>query len=408
MKALKTHLKKAFLTLFLIGLSPFCHGIQEPKNIIKEQNYRLIVEAVKLIEDYYVDTTISTEKLVNSAIKGMFSSLDPYSRFYANQEEIDNSDISIIQDGYYCGIGITIMPLEDNNATIASVKKGSPAEKAGLEKGDILKKVDGIDLSTIPWRDITKKILGKEGTKVDITVVKKNPAQEKTYSLKREKIDIEVIQSHMHDDICYINASTFNVNTAKHIRKEIQSYFSAGKKIEGIIFDLRGNGGGSIDSAREVASYFLDSGVLAKVKSRTNPSIIYIDKDVAKAPKVPLVVLIDNQSASASEMVAGAIKDAGRGILIGTKTFGKGVGQAYLPLRDKLCKLTTFEFLTPNGSTINKIGITPHIVVKTDGAVQKTDLNAENNAQNQYLVDKQYAKAIDSLSGYIKLAKLKT
>ena len=406
MKLFKKHFKHLLLTLLFIGLLPFSHGITEPKEV-KEQNYKLVIEAVKLIEEYYVDTNITTEKLVNSAIKGMFSSLDPYSRFYATQEEIDNSDITIIHDGYYCGIGVTITLLENNNVSIASIKKGSPAEKIGLEKGDILKKIDGVELKTIPWSDITKKILGKEGTKVEVTVIKFNSAQEKTYSIRREKIDLEVVASHMNNDICYINAITFNVNTAKQIRKDIQNYFSAGKKIEGMILDLRGNGGGSIDSAKDVASYFLDSGILAKIKNRTNPSVIYIDKDVAKAPKVPLVVLIDNQSASASEMVAGAIKDAGRGIIIGTKSFGKGVGQSYLPLRNKLCKLTTFEFLTPNGSAINKVGIMPHIIIEKAEMHKEIDVNLEDTMQNKYLCDNQYAKAVDSLIGYIKFSKLK-
>jgi len=327
-------------------------------------NYKHIgrlVRGVSLIRTQYL-TPVTGVRLVDGAIRGMVSSLkDPYSS-YMDASEFRNLTLQI--QGTYGGIGIVVGMNTENRLVVITPFKGTPADRAGILSGDLIARIDGRDTTEMSMDAAVNMMLGKPGTSVTLTVYRKAGDKLLTKNLIREKIEIPSVEGRIlpqAPEIAYIRLYQFNSNTGEELGKMIRKLEPNGFK--GIILDLRGNPGGDFNAAVNVASYFVPEGPVVRVVDRSGKEEVYQSQDMALG--LPLVTLVNEGSASASEIVAGAIKDSHSGQLLGTKTFGKGVVQTIFSLDNSTgVKLTTAKYLTPNRHDINKKGIVPDIVVK--------------------------------------------
>lgn len=327
-------------------------------------NYKHIgrlVRVVSLIRTQYL-TPVTGVRLVDGAIRGMVSSLkDPYSS-YMDASEFRNLTLQI--QGTYGGIGIVVGMNTENRLVVITPFKGTPADRAGILSGDLIARIDGRDTTEMSMDAAVNMMLGKPGTSVTLTVYRKAGDKLLTKNLIREKIEIPSVEGRIlpqAPEIAYIRLYQFNSNTGEELGKMIRKLEPNGFK--GIILDLRGNPGGDFNAAVNVASYFVPEGPVVRVVDRSGKEEVYQSQDMALG--LPLVTLVNEGSASASEIVAGAIKDSHSGQLLGTKTFGKGVVQTIFSLDNSTgVKLTTAKYLTPNRHDINKKGIVPDIVVK--------------------------------------------
>ncbi len=332
------------------------------KSTAKEFSKIQIVESL-IKENYLKD--VDEESLREGQLKGLVAALgDPYSQYLTADEY---TDLSQQTSGEYGGIGVIVTPGEDNLITVVSPIKGTPGEKVGLKPEDKIIAVDGKEFIA---EDMDKAVMimkGKPKTKVTLTILRKNKdGTNKTFDVDivREKIRLETVNSSIIDDkIGYINITSFDELTYKDFMKDLKKLQS--QNIGGLIIDLRNNPGGLLDVTADIADELLGEGVIVYTETKTGEKEYY--KSKASQIDLPLVVLINEGSASASEILSGAIKDYKRGELIGTKTFGKGVVQRIRPLPTKdgsAIKLTISEYFTPNGTNIHGIGIEPDIVVE--------------------------------------------
>ncbi len=310
----------------------------------------------RIIDEEYV-SEIKEEDLVEGAVKGYVDGLgDEYTEYFTKSEM---EEFKAEVQGNYVGIGIYMMQnVKENSIVILYPIEGSPAEKAGLKTGDIIKKVDDTEFTGEDFEKISTYIKGKEGTKVKIDVERKG--EKLTFEVERKKIDLYPIKSEMlQNNIGYIKISSFDDDCAKEF-KQIYNELNKSNKLKGLIIDLRNNGGGIVDEALDMADFILDKDKIELIsinkkgeeeitKSKSNPVI-----------NVPIVVLVNGNTASASEIFAAALKENDKATIVGEKTYGKGVIQELISLRDGSgIKVTIEEYLTPNRNKINKVGITP-------------------------------------------------
>ena len=310
----------------------------------------------KIIDDEYV-SEIKEEDLVDGAVKGYVEGLgDEYTEYFT-KSEMDEFKSEV--QGNYFGIGIYMMQnTKENNIVILYPIEGSPAEKAGLKTGDIIKKVDDTKFTGEDFEKVSTYIKGKEGTKVKIEVERKG--ERLTFEVERKKIDLYPIKSEvLQNNIGYIKISSFDDDCAKEF-KQTYNELNKSNKLKGLIIDLRNNGGGIVDEALDMADLILDKDKIELIsinkkgeekieKSKSNPVI-----------NIPIVVLVNGNTASASEIFAAALKENDKATIVGEKTYGKGVIQELISLRDGSgIKVTIEEYLTPNRNKINKVGITP-------------------------------------------------
>jgi len=298
-------------------------------------------------------------ELLRGAIKGMVESLsDPYSEYFSPN---DFKDYSESVSGTYEGIG-AIITLRNKYITVVSVFAGSPAEKAGIKAGDILIEIDGNDISGLSTAEVTKRLQGEKGTKVTIVAIRNGETLK--FEVERDIIKISPIESTvLGKGIGYIKINQFNVNTVENLDKTLDVFKKSG--VLGIVLDLRNNPGGYVDQAIEVAKRFVPKGPIVNIvfKDGKTQSI----KSDSEPSPFSLVVLVNGGTASAAEILAGAIKDRKVGYLVGETTFGKGMVQTTLSLGALGgIKLTTAYYTTPNGTNINNTGIVPDVVVETD------------------------------------------
>lgn len=328
----------------------------------KYKEYYKLIGLEKAIEsDFYKET--SEEDLVNGAIKGMFEATeDPYSQYYTKSEF---EKLMEQTSGTYVGIGVVITPSEDDDLiTIVSPIKGSPAEKSGIKAGDKILKVADQNVSSKDMDKATSLIKGKEGTSVYITVKRGNDILE--FKVQREEIVTDTIDYKVIDnDIGYIKISSFDEHTYDDFKKALDTLKS--KNIRGLAIDLRDNPGGLLNICEDIADEILNQDqVIVSVKDNKNKSKEYISDD-NKQLDIPIALLINSGSASASEILTGAIVDNKKGIAIGTTTFGKGLVQSVRQLSDGTgYKLTTAQYYTPSGAYINEKGIKPNIEEKDE------------------------------------------
>lgn len=314
-----------------------------------------------VMEEYYVEPDKAA--LEDGMCKGLMAGLgDPYSA-YMTEEEYNTWLESVT--GEFEGIGISFTTDEDGNYVIVSVFKDSPAEDAGLKAGDFILGADGKAYSTMD--SLSAAIKGKRGTKVTITYEREGKVHD--VEIIRDKIEETSVEGEMLDDnIGYIAVSSFSENTADDFRTELE-YFEK-KNVRGLVIDLRNNGGGLVDVCREIADLLLSEGTIVSMEDRKGEESV-LTSDAEKTD-IPYVILVNENSASASEILAGAVKDNTDNPIVGVTTFGKGIVQTSGQLNDgSALEITTMQYFSPNGNKIHKKGVEPDYVVENTGTDDK-------------------------------------
>ncbi|WP_290664710.1 S41 family peptidase [Ignavibacterium sp.] len=351
-------MKKTFLIVSVISVLVFGFYIQRSGDIYYEisKNMELFGKVYKEISFNYVDE-INPEEFMREGIKGMLKSLDPYTVFI---DESKQEDIDLMTNGKYGGIGVTI-GVRNDRITITEILEGYAAQKQGLRIGDIVIEVDGEPINSSDIDDLSSKVKGEPGTTVQLKVVRNNDKDTLLFNVIREEI---VIRNLVYADFypknsnnVYLKLSNFSRSAAEEIKNSLKK-LKEERPIESIVLDLRGNPGGLLDVAVEVCNKFLKKDLLIVSTKGREPSSEkkYYAKEEPLVPDEKLIVLINENSASASEIVAGAIQDHDRGVILGTQSFGKGLVQTITPISyNTSLKITTAKYYTPSGRCIQKI-----------------------------------------------------
>ena len=344
------------------------------------------------INRFYLND-IDYGKMGDIIYKAMVSGLDDkYAAYYTKDEY---KDISEKTKGEFCGIGAYISQgKNDNSLKVAGVVKGGPAEKAGIKKGDIIVAVDGENIQGKDSSYAVSKMKGIKGTNVSILVMRKGNKKPITFNIKREVIHDNTVSYKMLDNnIGYISVSAFETVTKKQFKSAVDCLEKKNEK--GLIIDLRDNGGGLLDTALDMLDQILPKKLVVYTKDKNGVAEEYYTKD-DKEIKIPIVILVNGNSASASEVFCGALRDYGKAKLLGTKTFGKGIVQSSFAFRDGTgLKFTTSKYYTPKGINIHGTGFEPDIKVKSNGKM--TALK-----ESGYKVDNQINVALDYLTIALK------
>ncbi len=349
------------LLLFLIISVPFFYPhkctsrVSEREGIYKSLD--LFVEVLREIEKNYVEP-IDPRKLIYGAIRGMMKALDPHSSFMTKDEY---KELMIETKGKFTGVGIEIT-IKDNSLTVVSPIEGTPAYKAGIKAGDKIIKIDDKPTRDMTLMDAVKHIRGPKGTKVKLTILRKGVDKPLEFVITRDVIPIRSVKKYMlASHIGYVRISSFQSNTTKELKQALRELEKKGLK--GLILDLRNNPGGLLNQAIEVSDVFLESGIIVSTKGRKKAQnmVAYAHRNLVER-NYPIVVLVNGGTASAAEIVSGALQDNKRALIVGTKTFGKGSVQTVIPLSDgSALRLTTARYYTPSGRCIQVTGIEPDI-----------------------------------------------
>jgi carboxyl-terminal processing protease len=331
------------------------------------QDARLLAEVLERVEREYVEP-VDDHQLLQAAIRGMVSSLDPYSA-YLDGDEYD--DIKISSSGQYSGVGIEVS-MEDGQVVVVAPLDGSPAAAAGIRSGDVIATIDGVPVNATALADTISRMRGKEGTSVKIGILREGSTEPLQITLKRSRVQLHSVSSELPQaGYGYVRIAQFSETTGEELNAALKALRTKnGAPLKGLVLDLRNNPGGVLEAAVAVADAFLDSGVIVSAKGRTAESKFEMSATPGDDLNgAPLVVLVNGGSASAAEIVAGALKDHHRATLMGRTTFGKGSVQTVMPLgHDRAIKLTTSLYYTPSGVSINHRGIAPDIEFERDQA----------------------------------------
>jgi carboxyl-terminal processing protease len=326
---------------------------------------RLLAQVLERVKHDYV-TPADDHQLLQAAIRGMVSSLDPYSEFLDGD---DYDDIKISSSGEYSGVGIEVS-MQDDQVIVVSPIEGSPAEQAGIRSGDVIVTIDGIAVNTTSLADTIGRMRGKEGTTVSIGVERDGSPEPLLFSVKRQRVELHSVRSELPEPgFGYLRIAQFSETTGEETTAAVQALRKQnGAPLKGLVLDLRDNPGGVLEAGVAVADAFLESGVIVTAKGRTPESNFEMDATPGDLlGGAPIVVLVNGGSASAAEIVAGALKDNQRATLMGRTTFGKGSVQTVIPLSaETALKLTTSLYYTPSGASINHKGIVPDIELARD------------------------------------------
>lgn len=329
-------------------------------------------DAWENIHDEYAEQSIDNEALMRGAIRGMLESLGDQHTEYLDPQQYEDATANL--QGEYEGIGAWV-GLDSEYLTINEPMPGSPAEKAGLKPGDQVIGIDGEDMTGVAPEAARLKVLGPKNSIVILTIKRQGVEEPFDVEIQRARIIVPSVKSEMlENDIAYVRLYTFGDKTTKELKEALEELMDQNPK--GLIIDLRNNGGGYLVTAVEVTSEFIsEDKVVLYEEYNDQPRETFETLDNGLAIDIPLVVLINEYSASASEIVAGAIQDHERGLLVGEKSFGKGSVQQWIPLIDNqgAVKVTTARWLTPNGRHIHGAGLTPDVVVKRDEETATTE-----------------------------------
>ena len=370
---MKKYRKKQFNVLILITISVvlvssfiFCNVGANSKNDRDElfSSLEPFFEALTLIRDEYIEKDIDLDNVIQEGIKGMLNALgDPYTRYVDPQSLLREQEDMFL--GHFGGLGI-IISVKDEQLIIISPIEDTPAFRANIKAGDIIVEIDGESAKGITVDEAVNRLRGEKGTEVTIGVQRKNIEEILEFKIIRDIIEVKAVKYETmgrDDKIGYIRITTFNVNTERELEDALKIFANNGN-IRGIILDVRNNPGGLLDSAIEVSSKFIKEGPIVHINDRDGQIATFKSRGNI-FPDWPLFVLVNEGSASASEIVAGAIQDSGRGKLLGKKTFGKGVVQQVFELFDNSgIVLTTSEYYTPSKRSIHNIGIEPDILIE--------------------------------------------
>jgi carboxyl-terminal processing protease len=366
---MKRSFKVKYLGLIVVVLT-FFFLVDNPREGINAadiektfQKIKVFSEALNEIQKKYVEEKDSKE-LIYGAIRGMMNTLDPHSTFLSPEEF---KELEIETSGIFSGIGIEIT-LKDGVLTVVSPIEGTPADKAGLFPGDKILAIDEKSTKNMTLNDAVRLIRGQKGSKVILLILHEGAKEPNKYTIVREVIPIKSVKSKMLEEgYGYVRISTFQEKTDEDFQTALKKLESTSKEgLKGLVLDLRNDPGGLLNEAVKVADEFLDSGVIVSIQGRNKEQNQKFNARSNKIPRsYPLVVLVNEGSASASEIVAGALQDQKRAIILGTPTFGKGSVQTIIPLEDNSgLKLTTARYFTPSGRSIQAKGITPDIIIK--------------------------------------------
>ena len=356
----------AVLAVFAGGLWLGGHpgDLPEPlRDVFVEDERGLRAELIEVIEeDYY--KKVSTDKLQDESLKGIVRALNDRFSAYFTPEEAKDVRESIA--GQFEGIGVTVQP-EKRGLKIVSVFEKSPAAKVGIHKGDLIVGVNGKSIAGVPSDAATARIKGRAGTKVSLSVLSEGAERPRAVSVERAKIDVPLAQGEMVEEdgvkIAHVQLAGFSQGAHGAVRKELEPLLRKGAR--GIVLDLRGNGGGLLEESILVSSLFVEKGPIVSTKGRSRPEREYEAEGDAVSTRHPMVVLVDGGSASASEIVTGALRDRKRATVVGEKTFGKGVFQEVATLSDgSILELTVGSYFLPGGSNLADNGIKPTVTAK--------------------------------------------
>lgn len=384
----------AFITFFVTSIGMYQYFTTDgfgKRAVAKAKESEEIVETLdqyrRIIDKYYLGD-IDEEKLKEGAISGYIEGLgDEYTEYISKE---DMADYMADTMGNFVGVGIyMVQDTETNRIMVLSPIKGGPAQKAGLQPGDYIISVDGVEYSGEQMTEASNNIKGEEGTTVKIEILRGNETL--NFELTRENIKVNPVEGEvLEDDIGYITFSSFDEGTADEFKSKFEEL--QGQGITSLIIDLRNNGGGIVDEALNIANYILDkdSVILYEVNKSNEEEVEKTTDD--PIINMPIVVLTNGNTASSSEILAGALKDHGKATIVGTKTYGKGVIQQIITLSDGSgLKITSEKYLTPNRTEINKVGIEPDEEVELPDSVTNV-LNVERSE------DTQLQKAIEVLN----------
>ena len=377
----KRYTAPQLLGVFFLSLGVFSGGTYYlMKNWIGDPGALFqIVRTMHLIQRHYVGET-DRKKIYDGALKGMVGVLnDPYSSYLDNQ---DFEALSTMTEGPFGGVGMVMGLRKDNQFVVVSPIEDTPAYKAGIKAGDILLKIDGEDLSGQSLNEVVKKIRGQDGSQVTLTL-KRGSEEAKDITVTRSDIKLKSVYGRMDGDgIGYIRVTNFNEDTDKDFGEKLQQLRDQGMKA--LVLDLRDNPGGLLESGVGVARYLVPKGPIVSVTDKDGNT--QTESSSLEKVDFPLAVLVNHGTASAAEIVSGAIQDTGSGKLFGVKTYGKGVVQNIFLLSNQTAvKLTVARYYTPSGRSIDKVGITPDEVVEAAGEEGANQLQAAENYLRQQL-----------------------
>ncbi|MFT5710784.1 MAG: carboxyl-terminal processing protease [Halioglobus sp.] len=349
------------LTLFLALANPGSALAAEEPGELPLEELRTFADVFNQIRIGYVEE-IDDSTLLEYAIRGMLMGLDPHSA-YMTKDAFDN--LQSTTSGEFSGLGLEV-GMEDGFVTVVSPIDGTPADKAGLQTGDVILKLDNVSIKGQSLNEAIEKMRGDKGSKIELTIGRQGETKPFNLTLVRDTIRVASVRERwLEPGYGYIRIAQFQKRTGEDVSKSLQK-FEEKEALKGLVLDLRNNPGGVLQASVDVAGLFMDGGTVVYTEGRLDNSEVNYKATVGDITDgIPVVVLINGGSASASEIVAGALQDHSRAVLMGTKSFGKGSVQTILPLSDsRAVKLTTALYFTPNGRSIQAQGIAPDITVE--------------------------------------------
>jgi carboxyl-terminal processing protease len=360
-------------------------------------------EVLSLVQKNYV-TEVDSEKLIEGAINGMLRELDPHTSYMPKEAY---KEMQVETEGKFGGLGIEIS-IKDDILTVVSPIEDTPAYDAGIKAGDKILKVDGEFTRDMTLIDAVKKLRGEPGTNVTVTIMREDYQAPKDFSITRAIIQMKSIKTKKVDpDVTYIRIRNFTKTTSGELDAVLDSELKAKGTIKGLILDLRNNPGGLLNQAVEVSERFLEKGKLVVyTKGRIKEQDMRFAADGTNShTDFPIVILVNAGSASASEIVAGALQDLQRALVIGTQTFGKGSVQTIIPLSDGAgLRLTTARYYTPSGKIIQEKGITPDIVIENALDSAKTEKEEKDDMKTRAIREKDLTQHLKGEAAKEKVA----
>ncbi|MGH7850493.1 MAG: S41 family peptidase [Thermodesulfobacteriota bacterium] len=379
-------MKRIYILLLLLLLN-YAPSIANDTTYEGLSNFTRVLD---LIERNYVEE-VDPEKLTNSAIDGMLKTLDPYSTYLSPERY---RELEIGTSGEFGGVGMEVSE-ENGVLTVITPIEGSPAEKAGIKPRDQIIEIEGKSTQGMVVQEAVRILRGPSGTPVKITIRREGEKEPRVITLIRDKIVVKSVKPELLENgIGYVKLAQFQDRTSQELTEAIAGLETQnGKELSGLILDLRNNPGGLLTEAIDVVDEFIDSGLIVSVRGRTEDQTreYYATKN-GSFQTFPVVVIVNDGSASASEVVAEALQDSKRAVILGTKTFGKGSVQTIIKLEDGSgLKLTTAKFYAPSGRSINQVGVTPDIKVE-NSEDQDKQLESAINILNSSEADKTIPK----------------
>ncbi len=357
----------SLLLLLLWFISPvFAESFQDQKTVTYKQ-LEIFSNVLSILQENYVEE-IDTKEVLNGAIRGLLFSLDPHSSYMPPESF---KDLQEETQGSFSGIGIEVT-IKNDILTVVSPIADTPADQAGLKANDSIIEIDGVNTKNMGPYEAIKKLRGPAGTSVTISIHREGWDDLKVITLKREIIPIQSVKvDSLSPGFIYARITNFQSHTTSDFKTKIAELKRV-HQVNGLILDLRNNPGGLLNQAISIADFFLDHGTIVSTKGRRDDqNNVYIAHGKIEEKMYPLVILVNEGSASASEIVAGAIQDHKRGIIVGTRTFGKGSVQTIIPLPDGAgLRMTTAKYYTPNDRSIQALGITPDVEIPLIACLQ--------------------------------------